>query len=217
MTVLQEGGPLPRPESRLLSNTQKWIVWEDTCGDKARDFIGKEDQGGEQQGEGTQENSSATWLTVSGFLVMGLGSGLSSTNHSDSESCLVLHALFGQDGCQWEGFWEVVGHVVFRFDLSRTLPVGGGLFVPCSLPGPPVIKQFMQWLLGCLARVGGFSQCAPPDNCSLEIKRHLLLGRKAMTNLESILKSRDITLPTKVCIAKGIFFFFLNRGLFIKQ
>ena len=94
MTVLQKGGPLPRPESRLLSNTQKWIVWEDTCGDQARDFIGKEDQGGEQQGEGTQENSSATWLTVSGFLVMGLGSGLSSTNHSDSRvlpgiACLV--------------------------------------------------------------------------------------------------------------------------------
>ena len=37
-----------------------------------------------------------------------------------------------------------------------------------------------------------------------EIKRHLLLGRKAMTNLDSILKSRDITLPTKVCIVKAI-------------
>ena len=41
VTVLQEGGPLPGPETRLLSNTQKWIVRGDTCADKARDFIGK--------------------------------------------------------------------------------------------------------------------------------------------------------------------------------
>ena len=42
--------------------------------------------------------------------------------------------------------------------------------------------------------------------CSHEIKRHLLLGRKAMTNLDSILKSRDITLPTKVCLVKALIF-----------
>ena len=42
--------------------------------------------------------------------------------------------------------------------------------------------------------------------CSHEIKRHLLLGRKAMTNIDSILKSRDITLLTKVCIVKAIVF-----------
>ena len=44
------------------------------------------------------------------------------------------------------------------------------------------------------------------DDCSQEIKRHLLLGRKAMTNLDSVLKSRDITLPTKVCIIKALVF-----------
>ena len=43
-------------------------------------------------------------------------------------------------------------------------------------------------------------------DCSHEIKRHLLLGRKAVTNLNSILQSRDITLPTKVCLVKAIFF-----------
>ena len=42
------------------------------------------------------------------------------------------------------------------------------------------------------------------SNCSHETKRHLLLGRKAMTNLGSILESRDITLPTKVCIVKAM-------------
>ena len=44
------------------------------------------------------------------------------------------------------------------------------------------------------------------SDCSHEIKRRLLLGRKAMTNLDSILKSRDITLPTKVCLVKGMLF-----------
>ena len=43
-------------------------------------------------------------------------------------------------------------------------------------------------------------------DCSHEIKRHSLLGCKAMTNLDSILESRDITLPTKVCIVKAIVF-----------
>ena len=44
------------------------------------------------------------------------------------------------------------------------------------------------------------------DDCSHEIKRRLLLGRKAMTNLDSLLKSRDITLPTKVCLVKTMVF-----------
>ena len=43
-------------------------------------------------------------------------------------------------------------------------------------------------------------------DCSHEMKRHLLLGRKTMTNLDSVLKSKDITLPTKVCIVKAMVF-----------
>ena len=46
----------------------------------------------------------------------------------------------------------------------------------------------------------------PQNHCSHEIKRHLLLGRKVMTNLDSILKSRDITLPTKVRLVKAMVF-----------
>ena len=53
---------------------------------------------------------------------------------------------------------------------------------------------------------GGFKITADGD-CSHEIKRGLLLGRKVMTNLDSILKSIDITLPTKVCIVKAMLFF----------
>ena len=50
------------------------------------------------------------------------------------------------------------------------------------------------------------SEITADGDCSHEIKRHLLLGRKAMNNLDSIFKSRDITLPTKVCLAKAIVF-----------
>ena len=50
------------------------------------------------------------------------------------------------------------------------------------------------------------SKITVDSDCSHEIKRHLLLGRKAMTNLDSALKSRDITLPTKVDIVKAMVF-----------
>ena len=59
-----------------------------------------------------------------------------------------------------------------------------------------VVAEFL--FLGCKIAVDG--------DCSHEIKRRLLLGRKAMTNLDSILKSRDITLPTKVCLVKAMVF-----------
>ena len=52
----------------------------------------------------------------------------------------------------------------------------------------------------------GGSKITADGDCSHEIKRHLLLGRKAITNLDSILKSRDITLPTKVCVVKAMVF-----------
>ena len=50
------------------------------------------------------------------------------------------------------------------------------------------------------------SKITADTDCSHEIKRHLLLGRKVMTNLDSIWKSRDITLPTKVHLVKAMFF-----------
>ena len=56
------------------------------------------------------------------------------------------------------------GHAVSPLDLSRTLPVVGGLLVPYSLSGSPVIKQLMQVVTMVLARVGGFNQCASPNN-----------------------------------------------------
>ena len=59
--------------------------------------------------------------------------------------------------------------------------------------------------------LGGF-KITTDGNCNHEIKRHLLLGRKAMTNLDSMLKSRDITLPTKVHLVKATVFLVVRYG-----
>ena len=62
-------------------------------------------------------------------------------------------------------------------------------------------KQWKQWLTIFLG-----SKITADGDCSHEIKRHLLLGRKVMTNLDSIFKSRDITLPTNVHLVKAMVF-----------
>ena len=56
------------------------------------------------------------------------------------------------------------------------------------------------------------SKTTADGECSHEIKRQMLLGRKAMTNLDSVLKSRDIILPTKVCIVKALVFPVVTYG-----
>ena len=58
----------------------------------------------------------------------------------------------------------------------------------------------------------GGSKITADGDCSHKIKRHLLLGRKVMTNLDSLLKSRDITLPTKVHLVKAMVFPIVNYG-----
>ena len=70
-----------------------------------------------------------------------------------------------------------------------------------SLHGKYMGKQWKQWQI-----ISFGSKITADCDCSHEIKRHLLLGRKAITNLDSILKSRDITLPTKVHIVKTMVF-----------
>ena len=58
----------------------------------------------------------------------------------------------------------------------------------------------------------GGSKITADGDCSHEIKRRLLLGRKVMTNLDSTFKSRDITLPTKVCLVKAMVFPMVTHG-----
>ena len=66
------------------------------------------------------------------------------------------------------------------------------------------VKMGKQWKQ-CQFIFGG-SKITADDDCSHEIKRCFLLGRKVMTNLDSILKSRDMTLPTKICLVKAMVF-----------
>ena len=65
-----------------------------------------------------------------------------------------------------------------------------------------------QWLTFCL----GHSKIIVDGDRSYEIKRHLLLGKKVMTNLESMLKSRDVTFATKVCLVKAMVFPVVKYG-----
>ena len=79
--------------------------------------------------------------------------------------------------------------------------------------GPITLWQIngKQWKQRHSLFLGG-SKITADGDCSNEIKRHLLLGRKVMTNLNSILKSRDITLPTKVCLIKAMVFPVIING-----
>ena len=69
-------------------------------------------------------------------------------------------------------------------------------------------KQWKQWLFIFMG-----SKITADGDCSHEIKRHLLLERKVMTNIDSILKNRDITLPTKVHLVKALVFPVVMYGL----
>ena len=88
----------------------------------------------------------------------------------------------------------------FRIDWFDLLAVQGTLksLLPWEMHGETVetVSDFI---------LGG-SKITADGDCSHEIKRRLLLGRKVMTNLDSIFKSRDITLPTKVCLVKAMVF-----------
>ena len=115
-------------------------VQGDTCADEARDFTGK-GPGGEQQ-EGTQEDCSAMRLAVSAFMVMGLVSRLSLTNHSDTGSFLVVCTALSQEVFKWERVWEVGRTYGLESSLSFWLfsdsSFGGSLLVLYSLLGPPI-------------------------------------------------------------------------------
>ena len=85
-----------------------------------------------------------------------------------------------------------------ELNIEKTKLMISGAITSRQIDGETVetVTDFV--FLGCNITADG--------DCSHEIKRHLLLGRKAMTNLGSILKSRDITLPTKVCLVKAMVF-----------
>ena len=87
------------------------------------------------------------------------------------------------------------GKVGLKLNIQKMKIMASGPITSWEIDGETVSDFF-----------GGGSKITADGDCSHEIKRHLLLGRKVMTNLDSIFKSRDITLPTKVCLAKAIVF-----------
>ena len=88
--------------------------------------------------------------------------------------------------------------VGLKLNIQKTKIMASGLITWWQIDGEimETVSDFIFW----------GSKITADGDCSHEIKRCLLLGRKAMTNLDSILKSRDITLPTKVCLVKAMVF-----------
>ena len=86
----------------------------------------------------------------------------------------------------------------FKLNIQKMKIVTSGPITSCQIDGETVetVSDFI---------LGG-SKITADGDCSHEIKRRLLLGRKVMTNLDSILKSRDITLSTKFCLVKAMVF-----------
>ena len=89
-------------------------------------------------------------------------------------------------------------NVGLKLNIQKTKIMASGPITPWKIDGETV-KTVSDFILGG-------SKITADGDCSHEIKRRLLLVRKVMTNLDSILKSRDITLPTKVCLVKAMVF-----------
>ena len=87
---------------------------------------------------------------------------------------------------------------MLNLNIQKTKIVASGPITSWQIDGETVETVSDSIFLG--------SKITADGDCSHEIKRHLLLGRTVMTNLDRILKSRDITLPTKVCLVKAIDF-----------
>ena len=85
-----------------------------------------------------------------------------------------------------------------KLNIQKTKIMTSGPITSWQIDG-----KAMETVIDCI--LGG-SKITADGDCSHKIKRHLLLGRKAMTNLDSLLKSRDITLSTKVHLVKGMVF-----------
>ena len=113
--------------------------------------------------------------------------------------------LSGHTTVKFKNFKEnnlrVVAYLAFplaKMNIQKTKIMASGPITSWAIDGETVetVSDFI--FLG--------SKITTDGDCSHEIKRHLLLGRKVMSNLESISKSRDITLPTKVCLVKAMVF-----------
>ena len=94
--------------------------------------------------------------------------------------------------------------VGLKLNIQKMKIMASGLITSWEIDGETVetVSDFIFW----------GSKITADGDCSHEIKRHLLTGRKVMTNLDSILKSRDITLPTKILLVKAMVFLVVMYG-----
>ena len=94
--------------------------------------------------------------------------------------------------------------VGLKLNIQKTKIMASGPITSWQIDGETMetVTDFILWGGGG----GRGSKITADGDCSHELKRHLLLGRKVMPNLDRILKSRDITLPTKVCLVKAMVF-----------
>ena len=94
--------------------------------------------------------------------------------------------------------------VGFKLNIQKTKIMASGPITSWQIDGK-TMEKVIDFILGG-------SKITADGDCSHEMKRHLLLGRKVLPNLDSILKSRDITLSTKVCLVKAMVFLVVMYG-----
>ena len=133
-------------------------------------------------------DNAQTGIKIAGRNINNLRYANDTTLMAESEDELKSLLIKGKES-------EKVG---LKLNIQKTKIMASGPITSCELDGETVetVSDFIFW----------GSKITADGDCSHEIKRRLLLGRKAMTNLDSILKNRDITLPTKVHLVKAMVF-----------
>ena len=116
-------------------------------------------------------------------------------NDSHSEKCEVV------PHCSFDSLFSKVG---LKLNIQKTKIMASGPITSWQID-EETVEKVSDFILGG-------SKITADSDCSHEIKRHLLLGRKVMTNLDNIFKSRDITLPTKVRLVKAMVFLVVMYG-----
>ena len=128
-------------------------------------------------------------IKISGTYINNLRYGDDTTLMADSEEELKSFLMKVKEESE---------KVSLKLNIQKTKIMASSPITSCQIDGE-TMETVTAFILGG-------SKITADGNCSHEIKRHLLLGRKAMTDLDSILKNRDITLPTKVCLVKAMVF-----------
>ena len=160
----RKGDPCQSSQNGLLSGSWKCVVQGDTHADKAKDFIGKGRLGREQQGKRTQENCSAMWLAVSGFVGMEIASRLPLANHltqpilglGQGPSWWQVHCSAKMDSSTKDSGKLVISSLLLAHPRLSVFRVA-----PDSLSGPPAVRGVRQAAVIVPGQGGWFSPQSP--------------------------------------------------------